>query len=590
MNNSTLPESFRDKQIAAITRVLSGENGSANKSQAWKVLVFDKFGRDVISSVMRVNDLFQNGVTIHMLLDSDRYAIDVPVVYFVRPTSDNLQKITRDLHSQLYESASVNFVSPLPRQLLETFAADNVATASQITQVYDHYLNYVVSEANLFSLALPNIYSELASPKMDEDSLNAIVDQIVSGLFSVVVTQGEIPIIRCPRGNAAEMVAQKLDSKLRDHVNNLKLTTNPLSRPVLMILDRNIDLASMLQHSSNYMGLVHDVFESERGQIRIAKDNGTTESYDVAPSDFFWNQNSLLSFPEVAESMDNEVNKYKEEYSQITGGANINDMDTDASPTHLKKAISAIPKLTARKAVIDMHMNIATALVDRIKKRQLDILFEAEDGLDKQALLPLLKNEELSGTDKLRAYICVYLSGTLSAAEQKEYEGILSTQGVDMAALNYVKRLKDLSKMMALKSSAASAQEPQTSEQSFRNFASKLSSGKIGNLISNVKSYLPQNKDMPVTRIVSGIVSPSESGDITDDYLYFDPSVRGSSTKPPRKQAYNEAIVFVVGGANYAEYANLMDYGVKAGKKVVYGGTDVVKPDVFLGELASLTK
>lgn len=570
---------------AAITRVLSGENGA---SKNWKVLVFDKFGRDVISSVMRVNDLFQNGVTIHMLLDADRYAIDVPVVYFVRPTNDNLTQITRDLHSQLYESASVNFVSPLPRALLETFAAENVATASQITQVYDHYLNYVVSEANLFSLALPSIYSQLASPKMDEDGLNAIVDQIVSGLFSVVVTQGEIPIIRCPRGNAAEMVAQKLDSKLRDHVNNLKLSANPLSRPVLMILDRNIDLSSMLQHSSNYMGLVHDVFESERGQIRIARDNGTTESYDVAPSDFFWNQNSLLSFPEVAESMDNEVNKYKEEYSQITGGANINDMD-DASPTHLKKAISAIPKLTARKTVIDMHMNIATALVDRIKKRQLDILFEAEDGLDKQALLPLLKDEELSSTDKLRAYICVYLSGTISASEQKEYEGILSAQNVDLAALNYVKRLKDLSKMIQLKSSAASAQETQ-SEQSFRNFASKLSSGKIGNLISNVKSYLPQNKDLPVTRIVSGIVSPSESGDITDDYLYFDPSVRGSSTKPPRKQAYNEAIVFVVGGANYAEYANLMDYGVKAGKKVVYGGTDVVKPDVFLEELASLTK
>lgn len=534
---------------------------------------------------MRVNDLFQNGVTIHMLLDADRYAIDVPAVYFVRPTADNLQKITRDLHSQLYESASVNFVSPLPRQLLETFAADNVATASQITQVYDHYLNYVVSEANLFSLALPNTYSELASPKMDEDSLNAIVDQIVSGLFSVVVTQGEIPIIRCPRGNAAEMVAQKLDSKLRDHVNNLKLTANPLSRPVLVILDRNIDLASMLQHSSNYMGLVHDVFDSERGQIKITKENGT-ESYDIAPSDFFWNQNSLLSFPEVAESMDNEVNKYKEEYSKITGGASINDIDPDSSPTHLKKAISAIPKLTARKTVIDMHMNIATALVDRIKKHQLDILFEAEDGLDKQALLPLLKNSELSPNDKLRAYIIVHVSGTLSAAEQKEYEAILTEQGVDLAALNYVKRLKDVSKMMR---STASAQEPQQ-EQSFRTFANKLSSGKIGNLISNVRSYLPQNKDLPVTRIVSGIVSPSESGDITDDYLYFDPSVRGSSTKPPRKQAYNEAIVFVVGGANYAEYANLMDYGANAGKKVVYGGTDVVKPDVFLKELESLSQ
>jgi len=32
----------------------------------WKVLVFDNFGRDVISSVLRVNDLRENGVTVHM--------------------------------------------------------------------------------------------------------------------------------------------------------------------------------------------------------------------------------------------------------------------------------------------------------------------------------------------------------------------------------------------------------------------------------------------------------------------------------------------------------------------------------------------
>lgn len=27
-----------------------------------------------------------------------------------------------------------------------------------------------------------------------------------------------VPIIRCPRGNAAEMVARRLDAKLRDHI------------------------------------------------------------------------------------------------------------------------------------------------------------------------------------------------------------------------------------------------------------------------------------------------------------------------------------------------------------------------------------
>ncbi len=32
----------------------------------WKVLVFDKKGRDIISTVLRVNDLFNCGITMHM--------------------------------------------------------------------------------------------------------------------------------------------------------------------------------------------------------------------------------------------------------------------------------------------------------------------------------------------------------------------------------------------------------------------------------------------------------------------------------------------------------------------------------------------
>ena len=38
----------------------------------WKVLVFDDLGRDVISSVLRVNDLRTWGVTMHMYVPSDK--------------------------------------------------------------------------------------------------------------------------------------------------------------------------------------------------------------------------------------------------------------------------------------------------------------------------------------------------------------------------------------------------------------------------------------------------------------------------------------------------------------------------------------
>ena len=49
--------------------------------------------------------------------------------------------------------------------------------------------------------------------------------QMVDGLFAVCVTLGTVPIIRCPKGNAAEAVATKLDAKLRE---NLKDTRNSL--------------------------------------------------------------------------------------------------------------------------------------------------------------------------------------------------------------------------------------------------------------------------------------------------------------------------------------------------------------------------
>lgn len=51
------------------TSGLSGPSApilNSNGEPIWKVLVFDDLGRDVISSVLRVNDLRTWGVTMHM--------------------------------------------------------------------------------------------------------------------------------------------------------------------------------------------------------------------------------------------------------------------------------------------------------------------------------------------------------------------------------------------------------------------------------------------------------------------------------------------------------------------------------------------
>ncbi len=77
--------------------------------------------------------------------------------------------------------------------MLEDFAAQTAAaeTAEKIAQLYDQYLNFIVSEPDLFSLGMPKgTYRALNSARTTDEELDGIVDRIVGGLFSVVVTMG----------------------------------------------------------------------------------------------------------------------------------------------------------------------------------------------------------------------------------------------------------------------------------------------------------------------------------------------------------------------------------------------------------------
>ena len=119
---------------------------------------------------------------------------------------------------------------------------------------------------------------------------------------SPLLLPGTVPVIRCPRGNAAEMVAQALDKKLRDNLrdsrNNVFSGENmtfsqlrqvaycstvlsdrfqqlcksasaqcclllsvvcSMHRPLLVILDRGIDLATPMHHTWTYQALAHDI-------------------------------------------------------------------------------------------------------------------------------------------------------------------------------------------------------------------------------------------------------------------------------------------------------------------------------------------
>ena len=77
---------------------------------------------------------------------------------------------------------------------MEDFAGEVAAagTSENIAQMYDQYLNFIVAEPDLFSLSMGHeTYWSLNTPRIEDEKLDAIIDRIVTGLFSVVVTMGK---------------------------------------------------------------------------------------------------------------------------------------------------------------------------------------------------------------------------------------------------------------------------------------------------------------------------------------------------------------------------------------------------------------
>jgi hypothetical protein len=119
-------------------------------------------------------------------------------------------------------------------------------------------------------------------------------------------------------------------------------------------------------------------------------------------------------------------------------------------------------------------MNIATALLQSIKERGLDNLFQVEESAGKQPKLTILNT--LKGQtdepgqvanptpeDQLRLVIIYYLSmvdHSLSKDDLAELTALLQENGADTAALEYVKKTREVSRMTMMASQPAVAAAP----------------------------------------------------------------------------------------------------------------------------------
>ncbi|KAF2894636.1 hypothetical protein ILUMI_11534 [Ignelater luminosus] len=619
--------SIRQKQINAIKQMLNLNQAPTKNSIAepvWKVLIYDRVGQDIISPLISVKELRELGVTLHVQLHSDRDPIpEVPAIYFCAPTEENLGRISQDFQRAIYDIYHLNFISPISRQKLEDLASAALQAncVASIHKVYDQYINFISLEDDMFMLKHQNSdslsYYAINKGDIKDTEMDNIMDSIVDSLFSVFVTMGTVPIIRSPKGNAAEMVAKKLDKKLRENLfdarNNLFHTDTHMGsfnfqRPLLIILDRNVDMATPLHHTWTYQALTHDLLNLTLNRIIIEETSATggarakSRPCELNSNDKFWSTHKGSPFPTVAEAIQEELEEYRsseEEVKKLKSSMGIdNENDVALSmvsdnTARITSAVNSLPQLLEKKRLIDMHTTIATAILNYIKSRKFDTFFEFEEKIMSKAnvekgLVDILSDPD-TGTpeDKMRLFIIYYIcTPYISDADYSKYETTLQEAGCDLLPLVYIKRWKSYTKM------ASGTNQYEGAGTKTVNMFSKLVSQGSSFVMEGVKNLVVKRHNLPVTRIVDHLMDFKNSAEM-EDYHYLDPKQLKAADIPRNRSPFQDAFVFVVGGGNYVEYQNLVDYAKQkttsgSTKRIVYGSTTLNSARQFLKQLSLL--
>nr|CAI5845744.1 unnamed protein product [Callosobruchus analis] len=614
----------------------------------WKILVYDRIGQDIISPLISIKELRAQGVTLFVQLHSDRDPIpEVPAVYFCAPTEENIDRISQDFQRGTYDIYHLNFISPISRQKLEDLASSAIAAncVANIHKVFDQYVNFITLEDDLFVLKHQNsdqisYYNINKGDTMDTE-MEEIMNTMVECLFSVFVTLGTVPIIRSPKGNAAEMVAKRLEKKLRDHLfdaRNSLFTPAPapdgglggggagaahfaFQRPLLLVLDRNVDMATPLHHTWTYQALAHDVLDLALNRLVIEESQPTggarakSRTCELDSRDKFWGQHKGSPFPTVAEAIQEELEQYKsseEEVKKLRISMGLlqqdDDKENDAmavamastvsdNTARITSAVNSLPQLLDQKRLLDMHTSIATCILNGIKSRKLDTFFELEEkimskaqGLEKPLMEILSDATAGAPDDKLRLFIIFYIcSQQISDADLRKYEEALLRNGCDLTPIAYIKRWKSFIKMASGGSSLNQYEGAGTKTVSM---FSKLVSQGSNFVMEGVKNLVIKRHNLPVTKVVDNLMELKNCPEM-EEYHYLDPKQLKVTEIPRNRSPFQEAIVFMVGGGNYIEYQNLVDYAKAkttsgSSRKIVYGATTLNNAKQFLKQLSLL--
>ncbi len=605
---------LRDKEGALLASLLGTSSGDAEDFDQWKVLICDQDCLDVISPLMHSSLLRSNGVTLFLMLHSDREMVpDAPAVYFVRPTELNLKRIAEDCIKGLYRNVYIHFITRIDRISLEKFALElaNANAYHVVSKIYDQYLDVIALEQSLFSLNIKNSFMAYNGPNLEKPEIDAFINKVSTGLLSLIRITGALPIIRAQAGGAAGMLAQNLCDLLRENISPRgpaqqlfsECLISDRARPLLLIFDRTSDMTTPLMHSSLYQPLIDDLLDHKLNKVTLLDRDTKKKRYDLnTHNDNFYCRFSSTIFPSVVEANEKELAEVRAKEAEIRSkpaslvSSAFNESFSGKDGKDLSEAIEQLPEIIKRKDNLETHTNILQALMNEIGTREIHNFFEFEESiinsgkiLDKNALLAFLK-EKGAFEDKARllAIIAIWCDTSIMEYESAFTQGcqsILPTPPTIEMINKKINTCTFIRRTQSLEQSRVSAPLTNNVQANVMSFTASVAA-----TISRAASMI-QSKFSPkyITRVVDSLAEGRSCVE-DDSFITLDPKLRPGENSVEKGGRYCDVIVFVIGGGCYSEYYNLMELlkyksSTDKLKSIVYGSTEIINGSTFFTQL-----
>lgn len=533
-----------------------------------KVLILDSSTVSAVSVVYSQSELLKKEVFLVELVDSISMSKEsmshLKAVYFLRPTSENIQHMRRQLAKPRFGEYHLFFSNILKDTQLHMLADSDEHEVVQ--QLQEFYADFVALDPYHFTLNMAANHMYMLPAVVDPSGLQQFCDRVVDGISAVFLSLKRRPIIRYSRtSDIAKRIAHEASKLMYQQESGLFDFRRTEVSPVLLIIDRRDDPVTPLLNQWTYQAMVHELIGIQDNKVnlknvaKLPKDQ--QEVVLSSEQDAFFKANMYENFGDIGMN----IKKMVDDFQQVAkSNQNIQTIEDMA------KFVDNYPEYRKMQGNVSKHVTLVTEMSKIVEERKLMLVSQTEQelscnggqGAAFEAVTNLLNNDNTSDVDRLRLVM-------LYALRYEKESAVQLMQLFNKLASRSPKYKPGLVQFLLKQAGVDKRTGDLYGNRDLLNIARNMARG-----LKGVENVYTQHQPLLFQTMEN--ITRGRLRDV--DYPYV-----GNHFQQARPQ---EVVIFIVGGTTYEESRSVaLQNSTNSGIRFILGGSALLNSKRFLKDL-----